>query len=46
MKYEFENKADGITMISLVVTIIVLLILAGISINAVTGNNNIIKKKK
>ena len=43
MKNIIERKANGITMISLVVTIIVLLILAGISITAVTGNNNIIK---
>lgn len=34
----------GITLISLVITIVVLLILAGISINAVVGDNGIIKK--
>ena len=43
MKNIIERKVNGITMISLVVTIVVLLILAGISITAVTGNNNIIK---
>ena len=37
-----ENKSTGITLISLVVTVIVLLILAGISVSMITGNNNII----
>lgn len=37
-----ENK--GITLISLVVTIVVLLILAGISISTLTGENGIIKR--
>ena len=37
-----ENKSTGITLIALVVTIIVLLILAGISVSMITGNNNII----
>ena len=41
------NKAlkrnKGITLIALVVTIIVLLILAGISINALAGQNRTIK---
>lgn len=38
------KKEKGITMVSLVITIIVLLILAGISINAVIGNNGILNK--
>ena len=38
------RKEKGITMIALVVTIIVLLILAGISISAITGDNGIINK--
>lgn len=38
-----ENK-KGITLIALVVTIVVLLILAGISIGAITGNNGIINQ--
>ena len=38
------KEVRGITIISLVVTIVVLLILAGISINAVIGDNGIIKK--
>ena len=38
-----KNKSAGITIISLVVTIIVLLILAGISLNMLAGNNGVIK---
>ena len=41
MKYSKE-KNNGITLIALVVTIIVLLILAGVSISTLTGNNGII----
>ena len=37
-----NNK--GITLVALVVTIVVLLILAGVSINLVLGNNGIVKK--
>lgn len=37
------NKSEqGITILALVITIIVLLILAGISIGAITGNNGLI----
>lgn len=36
----------GITIVALVVTVVVLLILAGISINAILGNNGIIKKAR
>ena len=36
-------KKDGITLISLVITIVVLLILAGVSINAVVGGDGVIK---
>ena len=40
-----QRKSDeGITLIALVVTIVVLLILAGVSINLVIGNNGIINK--
>ena len=38
------KKNKGITLISLVVTIIVLLILVGVSINLITGSNGIISK--
>ena len=42
MKYKEEQ--NGITMIALVVTIVVLIILAGISISGITGKNGIIKQ--
>ena len=40
------KKQSGITLISLVVTIIVLIILAGISINLILGQDGIINKAK
>ena len=40
------KEVRGITIISLVVTIVVLLILAGVSINTVLGDDGIIKKAK
>lgn len=43
MKNKFNEK-QGITLIALVVTIIVLLILAGISISMLTGQNGILNK--
>ena len=46
MKKLNNDKKDGITLISLVVTIVVLLILAGVSINTVLGDGGIIKKAK
>ena len=39
-------KENGITLIALVVTIVVLLILAGVSVNALFGNSGIIEKAK
>ena len=39
---ERKNKQRGVTLISLAVTIIVLIILAGVSINTVIGDNGII----
>ena len=51
MKSKFENKnriyyaeKSGITLISLVITIIVLLLLAGIAINIIEGNNGVLNK--
>ena len=41
-----HNNMQGITLIALVVTIIVLIILAGVSINLVLGENGIITKAK
>ncbi len=40
------KEENGITLIALVVTIVVLLILAGISINAIIGDNGIVGKAK
>ena len=40
------KEIKGITLVALVVTIVVLLILAGVSINLVLGNNGIIAKAK
>lgn len=40
------KKENGITLVALVVTIVVLLILAGISISMVLGNNGLITKAK
>lgn len=45
MEKYFKRK-NGITLVALVVTIVVLLILAGVSINLVLGNNGIITKAK
>lgn len=39
VKEELKCNKKGITIISLVVTIVVLLILAGVSIATLTGNN-------
>ena len=41
-----KKNQRGITLVALVVTIVVLLILAGVSINSVLGENGIIKKAK
>ena len=43
LKFKYEK---GITLISLVVTIIVIIILTGVSINLTLGENGIIKKAK
>ena len=50
--YEKNNKINkechtkGITLIALVVTIVVMLVLAGVSINLLTGDNGAITKAK
>ena len=41
---DIVKKQTGITLIALVITIIVLLILAGVSIATLTGNNGILKQ--
>ena len=43
MKKTFKNEI-GITLIALVITIIVLLILAGVSIAMLTGENGVLTK--
>ena len=40
------KKEEGITLVALVVTIIILIILAGISLNMILGENGIIGKTK
>ena len=45
MKTKIKQE-KGITLIALVVTIVVLLILAGVSVNALFGNSGIIEKAK
>ena len=39
-----KKMSEGITLIALVVTIIVLLVLAGISIQMLTGNNGVLQR--
>ena len=47
MNKDLKNKQErGITLIALVVTIVVLLILAGVSISLVLNNNGVISKAK
>ena len=43
---KINKKERGITLIALVITIVVLLILAGVSINMLTGENGILKQSK
>ena len=40
------KKENGITLVALVVTIVVLLILAGVSISLVLSQNSVIDKSK
>ena len=46
MKKLNNNKKDGITLISLVVTIVVLLILAWISVGTLLGENGVVNNAK
>lgn len=43
---KITKTKDGITLIALVITIIILIILAGVSLNLILGNNGIITKAK
>ena len=45
-KAHWRKQKNGITLITLVVTIVVLSILAGVSINTVVGDDGIIQKAK
>ena len=40
------KKSAGITLVALIITVIVMLILAGVSLNAIVGDNGIITKKE
>ena len=44
MNLDFKRKQDGITLTALIVTIIVLLILAGVSIGEFTSNDGILDR--
>ncbi len=46
MLSKIQRDMKGITLIALVITIIVLLILAGVTINSVVGTDGVIKKSK
>ncbi len=46
MKEKLKRKSKGITLIALVITIIVLLILAGVSIATLTGENGILTRAR
>ena len=41
-----KDRSSGITLVALVVTVVVLLILAGVALNLVLGNNGILNKAK
>ena len=41
---KINNSEKGITLIALVITIIVLLILAGVTIVSLTGENGLLRK--
>lgn len=43
---ERNKRASGITMVALAVTIVVILILAGVTINVLVGDNGLIKQSK
>lgn len=43
-KKYLKKHESGITLIALIVTIIILLILAGVAISNLTGSNGLIKK--
>ncbi len=46
MNFKNLKEKQGITLIALIITIIVLLILAGVSIAMLTGDNGILTRTK
>lgn len=46
MKTTNTKKEDGVTLIAIIITIIILLILAGITIGTLTGENGIIQNAR
>lgn len=46
LNIEVEENKKGITLVALIVTIVVLLILAGVSLNLLIGNNGIITRAR
>ena len=44
MKNYYKNNKKGITLVALVITIVILLIIAGVSISAITKDNGLITK--
>ena len=45
-KIKLKESEKGITLIALVITIVIIMILAGVTINLVVGNNNLFDKAK
>ena len=43
-KNQYTTYQSGVTLVALVITLIILLILAGVTITSLVGNNGIIKK--
>lgn len=46
MKNYYKNNKKGITLVALVITLVILLIIAGVSISAITKDNGLITKTK
>ena len=43
---EFKNNKSGITLVALIITIVILLILAGVAIGAITEENGLIMRTR
>ena len=46
MKQKFIKKQKGITLVALVVTIVILLILVGVTISSFTGDDGVVNETK